>query len=204
MHGELSPFMTIQKLTLRGGTTTASSTQAGSILSIILGQKSSHSPIDILVFIDGTVQNRVSESVLNRITSMPAGEIEKDSLECYINLYECKEVPAPLHSALDSAIPMWIDEIVERDPTKWTGYCLKPLDVIHSPQSRFYERFSSLIEINLDYEINHQCADGSWAPNWNWGGTYPEQWEIAKKKWTGVLTMQRLCILKEFDRIMHG
>jgi hypothetical protein len=54
---------------------------------------------------------------------------------------------------------------------------------------------------NLDYEISTQNADGAWTPNWSWGETWPDDWIIACREWTGILTLQYLLVLKQFNRI---
>ncbi|WP_442604118.1 hypothetical protein [Paenibacillus sp. KN14-4R] len=42
------------------------------------------------------------------------------------------------------------------------------------------------IELNLDYLIQTQNEDGSWSPNWSWGGGDNEEaWQWTKVKWQG-------------------
>ena len=55
--------------------------------------------------------------------------------------------------------------------------------------------------VNLDFEITNQNTDGSWSPNWNWANTYETEWHIAKREWSGVLTLERLKLFKEFGKI---
>jgi len=54
---------------------------------------------------------------------------------------------------------------------------------------------------NPDYEISSQNEDGSWTPTWSWGDAYPDTWEKARLEWSGVITLEKLLILKRFNRI---
>jgi hypothetical protein len=63
----------------------------------------------------------------------------------------------------------------------------------------FYEKYKSLVEHHLDFIIESQQTDGSWAPDWRWGET--EYWEIVKKKLLGVLTLRNISVLKNLGRI---
>jgi hypothetical protein len=78
------------------------------------------------------------------------------------------------------------------------------LDVISSPQSPFASRFTQEISLNLDFEIESQQADGYWSPTWSWGDAFPKVWEIAQREWKGILTLQKLRLLKVFDRLEQG
>lgn len=57
------------------------------------------------------------------------------------------------------------------------------------------------LEQNLDYEIEQQCEDGSWSPNWSWFGQFPEEWPTAEREWRGVLTLRTLRALQAFGRL---
>ncbi len=57
------------------------------------------------------------------------------------------------------------------------------------------------VAANLDYEISSQNEDGSWTPAWSWGEAYPDDWEKARLEWAGVITLEKLLILKNFNRI---
>ena len=63
------------------------------------------------------------------------------------------------------------------------------------------DALSKEVELNLNYEIEHQHEDGSWLPNWSWGGNYPDFWPQAKREWQGILTLMRLKQLQAFGRL---
>jgi hypothetical protein len=71
---------------------------------------------------------------------------------------------------------------------------------VTSPESPLYEVVHELVDFYLVHDLDTQSPDGSWSPNWEWG-MYPEEWQIAKVQWQGILTLQRLVQFKNFDRI---
>jgi hypothetical protein len=58
-----------------------------------------------------------------------------------------------------------------------------------------------VVAVNLDYEISSQNKDGSWTPTWTWGGAYPDDWKMAQREWSGIITLDKLLLLKKFGRI---
>ena len=46
----------------------------------------------------------------------------------------------------------------------------------------------------------NQGEDGAWEPNWSWY-QFEEVWPSAKEEWKGVLTLNALRTLRNFDRI---
>ena len=89
-----------------------------------------------------------------------------------------------------------------RDPQAWAQYGVKPLLLAPRADSLLTSRLEEVIGANLDYEIGRQGADGAWAPNWNWGGLFPEHWPQAELEWKGVLTLQTLLTLRSFGRLL--
>lgn len=74
--------------------------------------------------------------------------------------------------------------------------------VVKSPESRYYAKFAEVIPVDLDRMIEEQEENGSWAPNWEWG-RFNDIWENeAKVEWKGVLTLNALRTLKNFNRIV--
>ncbi len=57
------------------------------------------------------------------------------------------------------------------------------------------------VAANLDYEISSQNEDGSWTPTWSWGNVFPNAWEKARREWSGIITIEKLLLLKRFRRI---
>jgi hypothetical protein len=92
--------------------------------------------------------------------------------------------------------------IVSRDPEAWFGYSAKPLKLAPRPDCALAIHLEEEIERNLDWEIEHQDADGSWAPNWSWEGTFPAAWAEAQRWWRGELTLKTLLSLRAYGRMM--
>jgi hypothetical protein len=127
--------------------------------------------------------------------------MEMHGLVCYVRLHGASGVSGDLKAALERRLPSWIDRGVERNPDKWMGYGLRPLDVAPMADSPWRDRLDPAIEANLNFLIDSQAPDGSWHPHFNWGGAFPEAWEVAKRKWQAVLTLAALRSLGSYGRI---
>jgi hypothetical protein len=131
----------------------------------------------------------------------PAVELAMHELLCYVRLVETERLPDAARDRLLSEIQPLLSSGVATDPTTWDGYVLKPLMVAPSPSSLFAESLQKIIGDNLDFEIDRQQKDGSWAPNWSWGDSYPEAWLHAKRVWQGVLTVNMTKSLSTYGRV---
>ena len=146
------------------------------------------------------LKNAVLDSAVQAIEA-PLESIGGDALLCYTRLIATKNLPADIQRRIRNSLQELIPVSVELDPEKWGDYCLKPLWLVNSPASPFYETLAEAVESNLDYEIESQCQDGSWTPNWNWAGTFPEAWKQAEREWRGILTLRNLRSMKNFGRL---
>ena len=141
--------------------------------------------------------NTVTAAVLEHLDSLP-DEMEMHDTLCCVRLAETQALPdrdkvwAKLAQAAHG---------VARNAEQLTGYVLKPLWVVPSPESPLAAEFKSEVEINLDFEIRQQGEDGSWSPNFSWDDQYPEAWRTAKKEWQSRITIETLKTLKDFGRI---
>jgi len=127
-------------------------------------------------------------------------EPEMHDLMCLIHFAETPSVPAALRNRTADRIRHTGPAIVTPDPAAWSGYAVKPLMLAPRADSLLAPLFPDLLARNLDYEIAQQNQDGSWSPNWNWFGLFPEEWPAAEKEWKGVLTLQILLSLRSHDR----
>jgi hypothetical protein len=145
----------------------------------------------------------VADSVIGHLDGV-SDLRDMHDIGCYLTLAETRSLPAKLRSRLLDKLEPAVVSVVERDPARWEKYCLKPIGymgVVRSPASPFARLFATEVEAGLDYEIEHQHADGSWLPTWSWGASYPEAWERAKQDWQGILTVQTLKTLADFGRL---
>ena len=136
--------------------------------------------------------------VLEHLDSLP-DQIEMHDLLCFARLAETEVLPnrnKVWEKLAQAAAPR-----VARNTEQLTGYVLKPLWLVSSPESPLAAEFKEEVEMNLDFEIEHQGEDGSWSPNFSWGDQYPETWQIAKKEWQSRFTVDTLKTLRDFGRI---
>ena len=127
--------------------------------------------------------------------------MEMHDIGCYIFLAESEALSDETRSHVIDKLQRAVARVIARESSQWEGYGMKPLSVATSPDSPFASAISEEIQRNLDYEIERQEADGGWAPNWSWGGAFPEAWQDAEKEWRGVLTLQTLKTLRNFGRL---
>jgi len=76
----------------------------------------------------------------------------------------------------------------------------KPLDFLIYPEDNLWGISEENIRKNLQFYITLIEKESLIYPNWEWG-SYPSHWSLAKKEWTGVLTLKYLKKLKEFGVI---
>ncbi len=91
-------------------------------------------------------------------------------------------------------------KVVAADEAGWASYGLRPYWAVPDADDPLYPTLAQAVARNLDYEIVHQQADGSWAPFWEWG-QYEDSWAVARAEWCGVLTVKVLTALKAFGRL---
>ncbi len=146
------------------------------------------------------LREHVTMLTLKRLQA-PEDHLEMHGLMCYLSLYKAPELSPTLKAALKERLPRWIDHAAERNPAKWSGYGLRPLDVAPSAESPWRAQLADAVETNLDYLIRNQTVEGCWDPHWNWGDSFPEAWPSAKRKWQAVLTLANLRTLRSYGRI---
>ena len=136
--------------------------------------------------------------VLERLDSLP-DEMEMHDILCLTRLAETETLPnrdKVWEKLAQAAAPR-----VARNAEQLTGYVLKPLWLVSSPESPLAAGLNDEVSMNLDFETEQQGEDGSWSPNFSWGDQYPETWQTAKKEWQSRFTVETLKTLKDFGRI---
>ncbi len=150
--------------------------------------------------VPATLLKRLTHAVVARLNTV-TGSMDKDNVQCYVCLLETPALPAQLREQILPKVQDIVRRSVTKDPDKWSEYCLKPLDIVSAPDSFMAGALSEQVELNLNYEIKHQHEDGSWMPNWSWGGSYPDIWRQAEREWKGILILLRLTQLRAFGRL---
>lgn len=71
------------------------------------------------------------------------------------------------------------------------------LYVAHPPNSKYIQLAEEIMPINLDNIIEAQNDEGIWPVDFSWG-QYDDEWEIAKREWAGITTLNYLELLDRF------
>ncbi|WP_413374887.1 hypothetical protein [Alkalihalobacillus sp. 1P02AB] len=141
---------------------------------------------------------KTTELALKELQNLPI-EMEMHDFLCYQRLVEL--IDSEEKEEIEQRLRKSVREIAVLDPGGWEGYGIQPLQIVTSPESRFADLLEDELPLNLDFEIERQGEDGSWAPTWSWFGNYEDVWPIAEKEWKGYLTVKTLKLLADFDRI---
>ncbi len=128
-------------------------------------------------------------------------QLSGDAFFCCQRLVDSPGLPSNMAVDLQRWLLRMADGAVATDPTTWSGYVLTPLQVAPNRTAPMGIPLAHVLEANLDFVIDTQAEDGSWAPTWSWFGAYPEDWPQAEREWRGVLTLERLEWLHAYDRI---
>ncbi len=141
----------------------------------------------------------VSDRVADRLIALET--IEMHELLCCVRLLGTEALTEELRERIWPKVAQLANETVARDPIQWKTYGLRPLQVADDPSSQFMAHLDEPVAANLDYEITSQNEDGSWSPTWSWGSVFPDAWEQARREWSGIITVEKLLLLKAFRRI---
>lgn len=111
------------------------------------------------------------------------------------------EVPAlhrePVLDYLDDVLP----DRVARTPQEFAAYGINPLMVAPTPSSPLARPLEAPLAAALAHLLTSQRGDGSWGPNWDWDGTFPDIWTQAEAEWRSVRTWEALRELQAWGRI---
>ncbi len=142
--------------------------------------------------------NTLTTVVLEHLESLP-DKMEMHDVLCCVRLAETEALPD--RDKVWAKLACAATQGVARNAEQLTGYVLKPLWLVPSPESPLTAGLKDEVEMNLDFEIGQQGEDGSWSPNFSWDDQDPEAWQTAKKEWQSRITVDTLKTLKDFGRI---
>lgn len=137
---------------------------------------------------------RYALDYLNRTSDLK----EMHELFCYLRLHE--RLPKEQASEIREALEAFMDNCISLDPGSREGYGATPLSIMDTPNSPYFPKYRALLPAELDLLIENQGEDGAWEPNWSWY-QFEEVWPSAKEEWKGVMTLNALRTLRNFDRI---
>lgn len=154
---------------------------------------------DYQEFVPPNLIAELSEAILARLAGLE--RLEMHDFLCCKRLVETKGLDDSFRIAVLNVLRRSLDSTVIQDPSQWDQYGLRPLQAAGSPDAALFAPLQQAIDRNLDYEIAAQQADGSWPVAWSWGDQYPNEWERAAVEWKGVLSVEKLVVLKRYGRI---
>ena len=138
--------------------------------------------------------DRLTDATLSHIDSLDVlGEGGGSDLKYVSFLAETPGVPG--QERLIARVRQAVAGTVSRDPSEWSSYCITPLKAAPTPRTPGAEQISELINQHIVYLLETQTENGCWNPTWSWFGAYPDEWEIAKREWQGILTLETLTSL---------
>ncbi len=106
--------------------------------------------------------------------------------------------------ALVEAVRTRVNAAIERDPAKWSGYCVRPSQFITSPESPFYAENADVVDAELDYLIKTRPPGAVWDINWSWfenADKYPDAFAISRNWWRAERAITYMRFLRSFERI---
>ena len=128
--------------------------------------------------------------------------LEPHQLLCCLRLAQSPGLSDEHRALLAGHIERAAATAIETDPSKWDGYCIKPLSAIPDPQAMLAPFFANALHRQLDYELSRQSDEsGLWVPHWSWGPNDPESWPEARDDWSGTLTLELLRSFRAFGRL---
>lgn len=133
-----------------------------------------------------------------------AARLEPSEFESLLSLWRSPMDDGGVRAFLTDTLRERLPLHVERDPARWTSYCLQPLWAVPEPHCPGGEALRDTLEAALDWEQEHQQEDGAWDPFWHWDGVFPDHWPTARREWRGWLTLRNLSTLRAYDRLPHG
>ena len=154
---------------------------------------------DYQEYVPSDILSLVSDRVIRHLSGLET--IEMHELLCCLRLLKTETLPEEIHQQIRQKLTQLIDGAVAYDPAQWKQYSLRPLQVVDDPESPFMAGREESVAANLDYEIASQNEDGSWTPMWSWGDAFPNDWTLACREWTGIITLEKLLLLRSFNRI---
>ncbi len=105
-------------------------------------------------------------------------------------------VDPALRLRLGERLSHLLPRTIEPDPARWSGYGLRPLDVLSGPHHPLVGAVpAELIARNLDHLLAEQDPAGLWRPRWSWAEVNADLWATAHTAWSGLLTVEAVATL---------
>lgn len=103
---------------------------------------------------------------------------------------------------LEICLRQAVNETIERDPSKWPSYSMRPTMFIHSVDSPFFEENRADLDKEMDYLLSSRVPNGVWDITWKWQD-YPKEFAISERWWQGFWAIRNVLTLKSFGRFTN-
>ena len=154
--------------------------------------------------------NLLPEGWLNKLTKSTISDLLEMELDSFSGggdsvVYAQRFAEAPglsrkIRTKLRDRIRQIADHIVTRDEASWSQYSAAPLKLAPTPKNTIADTLADCLPANLNFLVESQNPEGFWDVTWSWVD-YPDDWEIAKTEWRGILTLEALMTLQAYERI---
>lgn len=142
---------------------------------------------------------QLKNDVIEAINS--SNEIEEHELYCVIRFYNrLSDIEQLL---IVDKIKTSFDRLVVNDPLSWDQYVPYPLKFSEIDDYDLLGVSKVDFTNNINYLVDKITLIGHLSPTWHWGG-YLEEWEIAKREWCGILTLDALMLLNRFNALFNS
>lgn len=137
-------------------------------------------------------------NILTRLSDTHS--LEMHEVRCFVRLLESPNLPATTVNAIFGKLEAILSDVIELNPDKWDDYCLRPLDVVSSPNSPLFEFLEDAIADNVQYIVEKQHPDGYWSPAWSWEFANAEAWGQALSDLRSSITLNNALKLSAFSK----
>lgn len=117
---------------------------------------------------------------------------------CYIRLYN--NLKSKERDQLEDKIKRAVASLMNPHMDQWTTYVPMPINFVEYDSENLFDMAIKDLTKNLDYVLEKMEEQEHIEPVWTWAG-YEEEWQVAKKQWTGILTLETMLKLDKFERI---
>lgn len=146
-----------------------------------------------LLRVDADVTHDVDRLIVDYVDGVSAS---MHDLLCGLTLHDdLLAARRPVPQAFTERLRHELDAMLERDPSRWSDYVLRPSAAFGTRHTEFAEPYADLITEEQQYLRDTVTADGSWDLNWHWQ-EYPREWAIAENWWKAVQARQFLEFLR--------
>lgn len=147
--------------------------------------------------------NTIAKAVIHLKNKNEMDKHEINNYQQFIKIIKTHEatftsrIPFPFEDIFERVLFL-AEKCVDKDVSAWSeGYRSLPLDFIDNSDHPLREKLGSLVDQNLHMYIKQISEEGIWDISWNWG-CYPEEYEIAREYWKGIIAVNRYKQLKAF------